>query len=148
MQPGTYTELFFLDEAAAFADGHRPCAECRHADYKQFQRIWSRVYPGRPASADAIDAVLQSERRTRRFVKQTYIADIESLPDGTYIALDGDAWLVLGRYLFRWSAERYTDRRTRPTGSQVTVLTPPSIVRVLAAGYRAHVHPTAGAESA
>ena len=31
MQPGRYTELFFLDEATAYAAGHRPCAECRRA---------------------------------------------------------------------------------------------------------------------
>ena len=30
MQPRRYTELFFLDEATAFAAGHRPCAECRN----------------------------------------------------------------------------------------------------------------------
>ena len=29
MQPGRFTELFFLDEATAFAAGHRPCALCR-----------------------------------------------------------------------------------------------------------------------
>ena len=27
LQPGRYTELFFLDEATAYAAGHRPCAE-------------------------------------------------------------------------------------------------------------------------
>jgi hypothetical protein len=33
LQPHSWTELFFLDEATAFVAGHRPCAECRHADY-------------------------------------------------------------------------------------------------------------------
>ncbi|MEL6871445.1 MAG: hypothetical protein AAFO62_01345, partial [Pseudomonadota bacterium] len=32
MAPRSYTELFFLDEATAFAAGHRPCFECRRAD--------------------------------------------------------------------------------------------------------------------
>ena len=31
LQPGRFTELFFLDEATAFAAGHRPCALCRGA---------------------------------------------------------------------------------------------------------------------
>ena len=31
--PNHYTQLFFLDEALALAAGHRPCAECRRADY-------------------------------------------------------------------------------------------------------------------
>ena len=30
LQPGRFTELFFLDEATAFAAGHRPCALCRY----------------------------------------------------------------------------------------------------------------------
>src|SRR5262245_63099292 len=34
MQPGRFTELFFLDEATAFAAGHRPCRLCRYADYE------------------------------------------------------------------------------------------------------------------
>ena len=36
MQPGRFTELFFLDEATAFAAGHRPCALCRREDYDRF----------------------------------------------------------------------------------------------------------------
>jgi hypothetical protein len=48
MTPGSYTELFFLDEAAALADGHRPCAECRHADYRAFQTAWHTIYPDQP----------------------------------------------------------------------------------------------------
>src|SRR6266702_1668596 len=50
LQPGRWTELFFLDEAAALAVGHRPCAECRHADFVAFQAAWRRIYPGTPAS--------------------------------------------------------------------------------------------------
>jgi hypothetical protein len=40
MTPGRYTELFFLDEATAFAAGHRPCRECRHHDHKRFKAAW------------------------------------------------------------------------------------------------------------
>ena len=57
MQPGKYTELFFLDEATAFAAGHRPCAECRREDYVRFNELW----PG-PGGADAIDLRLHGER--------------------------------------------------------------------------------------
>jgi len=62
MRPGSYTELFFLDEATALAAGHRPCAECRHADYRTFQAIWRSAVDG-DASADSIDALLHLERR-------------------------------------------------------------------------------------
>jgi methylphosphotriester-DNA--protein-cysteine methyltransferase len=34
MQPGRFTELFFLDEATALGAGHRPCALCRRKDYE------------------------------------------------------------------------------------------------------------------
>src|ERR687885_1053495 len=41
MTPGRYTELFFLDEATALADGHRPCAECQRGRYRLFREIWA-----------------------------------------------------------------------------------------------------------
>ncbi|TWT58745.1 hypothetical protein KOR42_21310 [Thalassoglobus neptunius] len=37
MEPGKYTELFFLDEATAFASGHRPCGECRRDRFVDFK---------------------------------------------------------------------------------------------------------------
>jgi hypothetical protein len=142
MQPGTYTELFFLDEAAALADGHRPCAECRHADYRAFQSAWQSAHPQLATSADAMDAVLHAQRRSRPFVKRTWRAELASLPDGAYIAVDGQAWLVLGNVLRGWSPDRYVATIPRPTASQVTVLTPASIVAVLRAGYPPAIHPT------
>ena len=54
MQPGKFTELFFLDEATAFAAGHRPCALCRRDDYDRFGAIWPGLHGGE-AGADAID---------------------------------------------------------------------------------------------
>src|SRR5271166_5030993 len=55
MSPHTWTELFFLDEAAALAAGHRPCAECRRFDYNRFRFLWVACRGG-PARADDIDA--------------------------------------------------------------------------------------------
>ena len=67
---------------------------------------------------------------------------IETLPSGSYIKLEDCAWLVLGNSLRAWSADAYQDRRPRPTSGSVVVLTPPSIVAVLHAGYVAAVHPS------
>jgi hypothetical protein len=142
MQPQRYTELFFLDEVTALADGHRPCAECRYADYRAFQAIWRGIYPHQPASADDIDAILQAERRVQPFRKRTYAAEMDSLPDGTCVALDGHAWVVRGGDLYRWSPEGYVERMQRPGVRQVTVLTPRSVVAVLGAGYQPGVHPS------
>jgi hypothetical protein len=142
MTPGSYTELFFLDEAVALADGHRPCAECRRADYRAFQAAWAKVHPGASTSADVIDGVLQSERRIRAGVKRTYIAAIETLPDGTFVVDRGRAWLMLGDCMFAWSAGGYAETHRRPSAGEVTVLTPRSIVGVLRVGYHTGVHPS------
>lgn len=143
MQPGRYTELFFLDEAAALADGHRPCAECRHADYQAFLAAWRTVHGTHTAHADGIDAVLHAERRRGPWQKRTYVADAHVLPDGSYIDLSGQAWLVLGNRLLAWSAHGYTRHVRRPTATRVRVLTPPSVVAVLEAGYRPDMHSSA-----
>src|SRR6186997_3580780 len=60
MRPGRFTELFFLDEATAFAAGHRPCAECRRADYDRFSAIWRALHD--ESGAEVIDARLHDER--------------------------------------------------------------------------------------
>src|SRR6266853_229842 len=91
-QPRRYTELFFLDEATAFAAGHRPCAECRNTDYRRFRALWERLHPG-PCDADTIDRILDAERRDGRR-KRTHRSALADLPDGAYITLDGGAWLV------------------------------------------------------
>ena len=137
MQPRRYTELFFLDEAAAFAAGHRPCRECRYADYQRFRTLWERVHGG-PVNADAMDRVLHAERLDGRR-KRTHRIPFAALPDGAYVVLDGAAWLVWRGELLRWSDAGYTARRTLPRDGDAEVLTPPSIVAVLAAGYPVRV---------
>ena len=137
MQPNRYTELFFLDEAAAFSAGHRPCAECRNADYRRFRDLWHRVL-GLPADADGMDAVLHRERvsPTGRVI---YREKLAALPDGAYVALDEAAWLVWGKHLYAWSDAGYTARRSRPAEGDAVVLTPRSVVRLFAAGYLPNV---------
>ena len=140
MTPRTYTELFFLDEAAAFAAGHRPCAECRNADYKRFRALWEARF-GAPASADSMDAALHAERLDGH-EKRTWRADLATLPDGTYVTIDGVPYILWGDELARWSDSGYGDRRPRPAHLEVDVLTPPSIVEIFRSGYRPGVHPT------
>ena len=140
MQPGRYTELFFLDEATAFAAGHRPCRECRRADYDRFKALL-----GEP-DADHLDRRLHAERvdpATRR--QRVHKAELSGLPDGTFTLHDGEPHLVLEDELRRWTPGGYSDRVHRPAG-ETSVLTPPSLVGVLAAGWSgavALVHPSA-----
>ncbi|MGB8907478.1 MAG: hypothetical protein WCC84_01885 [Candidatus Cybelea sp.] len=141
MTPHRYTELFFLDEAAALSAGHRPCAECRNADYKRFRTLWEACFGG-PANADGMDGRLHGER-VAAGGKRTYREDLASLPDGAYVALDGKAWLVWGKQLHEWSDAGYRGPRPRPVHREIEVLTPVSIIALLAAGYCPEIHPTA-----
>ena len=122
MPPGRYTGLFFLDEATAFAAGHRPCAECRHEDYVRLVEICG-------ARADAIDARLHEQRLGPRRERP-----LDQLPDGTFVLRDGGPWLVLGSELLRWTPGGYTDRVERPSG-RVPVITPPLLAQVLGTGW-------------
>jgi hypothetical protein len=144
MMPRRYTELYFLDEAVAFAAGHRPCGECRYADYQAFRRLWTatRGLPS-PPNADGMDVVLHAERGLIAGRRSTYQADCGALPDGVFLLRDGRPWLVRGGSALLWSPAGYTERRPLPAGP-VPVLTPRSIVAVIAAGYRPVLHPSAG----
>ena len=136
-----YTALFFLDEATAFAAGHRPCFECRRADATGFAEKWAHAKGGEAPRAPAMDLVLQSERLNRR-AKRTHERAFADLPDGAFVTLHGAAYAVRGSHLLRWSHAGYVERITRPRG-RANVLTPPSIVGVLDAGYQPQWHPSA-----
>ena len=136
MQPGKFTELFFLDEATAFAAGHRPCALCRREDYNRFLAL-----VGEPG-ADAIDERLHAERvdgQARRLHESP-----ARLPDGAFV-LDGDEPCLVRRdVLLPWTPAGYGAPRRR---RRAALITPPSLVEVLRTGWSGAVplmHPTAG----
>lgn len=133
-----YTELFFLDEVTAFAAGHRPCFECRRKDAERFAALFS----GRKqrATAAAMDKALHAERLAGR-AKRTHTLPLDTLPDGAMIARDGRAFAVRGSGLLPWNPAGYDAPQRRPRGIEAEVLTPPSILRVLTAGYRPLWHP-------
>lgn len=146
MRPGSYTELFFLDEATALAAGHRPCAECRHQDYQNFRRCWATARDdpfGTLPSADQIDARLHGDRLAAPKVRKTYRDEIAALADGVFILRDGEAWLLWQSALLHWTPGGYDQRGAQPTRGQVTVLTPRATAQTIAAGYTPAVHPSA-----
>jgi hypothetical protein len=149
MAPGQYTELFFLDEATGLAAGHRPCAECQRPRFEHFRARWAAANPrlagGPHLTAPALDAVLHAERLTPSGRKRTFSASAASLPAGTFVLLPGQssAYLVLDRWLLRWSPFGYDAALARPSAASVRVLTPRSVVKTLAAGYSAALHPSA-----
>lgn len=151
MTPGQYTELFFLDEATALAAGHRPCAECQRERFRHFRAAWAAANPhltGTPTPAVAvIDSVLHAERLQIATRPILPLSQIDQLPDGSFVQPAGDeyAYLVIRGQLLRWTPFCYTNPINLYSATTVTLLTPPSTVRALAAGYRTGVHPSAAA---
>ncbi len=129
-----YTSLFFLDEVTALAAGHRPCFFCRRPDAKAF-------LGGR--KVEEFDRQLHSERlillpeggrwRTEGITDGDF-------PQGTMFAKDNKFYALKNKLLLRWSFSGYTDATPfRP----MNVLTPPSIIAILQAGYTPRWHESA-----
>ncbi len=132
-----YTELFFMDEVTALAAGHRPCFECRRTDALLFQAAWqtSQALTAPPKAPD-MDRVLSGERRAKRGAKITWSARLNSLPDGVVVRVDGDMLAVRGGNLLPWTASGYGAAVPLDLNIEVEVLTPPTIARILHAGYQ------------
>lgn len=128
MHPGHYTELFFLDEATAYAAGHRPCAECRRDDWLRFKALWEGVFD--PAKADDIDRILHDARldgKARRLVPVSAAA----VPVGAMIESDGAILLRADRGWQEWGFEGY---RPATPGGAVLLITPEPIAALMALG--------------
>ena len=146
MQPNSWTELFFLDEATALAAGHRPCGLCRRTEFNAFFDAWQRgtEYPGRPKAGD-VDNVLHGERTCRDKTKVTYPSQSKELPSGAMIrdpSARERALLLLNACAVPWSPTGYGRPIARPPG-EVDVLTPRSTVAAIRAGYFPRLHSTA-----
>ncbi|MFV2091464.1 MAG: hypothetical protein ACC634_00105 [Hyphomicrobiales bacterium] len=141
MAPNSYTELFFLDEATALAAGHRPCAECRRAEFNAFRRAWPGGTSGNIRAAD-MDTILHTQRWA--VVGDTQRPKIHSadMPEGAMVAIAGHAWLVTRGGLRQWSISGYGEARDH--GPDVKLLTPPATVAILRAGYQPGLHPSYG----
>ena len=144
MPPGRWTALFFLDEATALAAGHRPCGYCRRPDFRDFSEAWRRGRRlGRRPAAREMDAVLHRERVGRERHQLTHRAPAGELPDGVMIQAGGGAGLWLAGRVWPWSFGGYGVPAAGSVPGTVEVLTPPSTVAAIAAGYRPLVHPSA-----
>lgn len=130
LQPGRYTELFFFDEATAYAAGHRPCAECRRAAWDRFRAVWMQLQGG-SGRADDIDRVMHAARLDGR-VRRTVAMRVEALPDGVMIDHHGVPLLRRGAAWWRWDPAGYT--RCEGPERDALVLTPAPVVALLAAG--------------
>jgi hypothetical protein len=136
----SHTELFFLDEPTALAAGHRPCFECCRREAETFAEYWRKTHSSnRKPRAPEMDEVLHRERLMGR-AKRLHRSNVDALPDGAFIGVEGAAFAVRGDTLLRWTPYAYDAQRIRPRGMAVDVLTPPTIIAVLSAGYEPHWH--------
>ena len=146
--PRRYSELFFLDEATSLAAGHRPCAECRRQRFKEFCAAWAAGNAdqllSRPPRADEIDRVLHSERVGHGGGKKTYQAAVSTLPAGSIVEHEGRAYLAWAGEWRPWSFDGYGPAASLLPATEVTVLTPKSIVQAIKAGFVPDVHESAG----
>jgi hypothetical protein len=142
MGGGSWTELFFLDEATAFAAGHRPCFFCRRDDAKRFRSCWEMGNRVSNLRASDIDAVLHGERlEGRRKRRHELPMPPEQLPDGAMLQEGAQFYLMLQGRALVWTPGGYDD--ADPAMEGALLLTPPSTLRALGAGYRPELHPSA-----
>jgi hypothetical protein len=137
----SWTELFFLDEATAFAAGHRPCFYCRRDDANRFRAAWEAGNGVKDVLAPDIDAALHRERFASGGKLHPLPMKIEKLPDGTMVQDGDDSFLIVGGRALKWSPAGYT--KAIRALDNAKLLTPPSTVRAFAAGYRPMLHPSA-----
>jgi hypothetical protein len=137
----SWTELFFLDEATALAAGHRPCFFCRRAAAERFRTAWAKGNGVAPSEATAMDRVLHAERLDGKAKRMHPLPGLaRELPLGTMLWADGNSCLVADGRMYCWSPDGYRAMLASP--KEARLLTPPSTVRTLAAGYRPVLHPS------
>ena len=138
----SWTELFFLDEATAFAAGHRPCFFCRRDDANRFRAAWEEGNGAADVRAREIDAVLHGERLDRgRKRLHPLPMPVKQLPDGAMVQQSEESYLIVQGRALRWSMAGYGKADGAIDGA--LLLTPPSTLRALGAGYRPVLHPSA-----
>ena len=139
MQPGRYTELFFLDEVTALAAGHRPCFECRRKDALAFAEALGQSRGEKRLSAPAIDMLLAAERKpnTDASDRITSRSTVASLPDGAMIRQGETHYAVRAGMLLSWSFDGYDTPIAAETliAAPIHLATPPSTVAALRHGY-------------
>ena len=143
----SWTELFFLDEATAFAAGHRPCFYCRRDDANRFRAAWEAGNGAVDLHAPEIDAVLHRERldRGKKRLHPLPMA-LEQLPDGAMVQVGGESYLIAQGRTLQWSTAGY--RKANVAITDAMLLTPPSTMRAFLEGYRPVLHVSATAEAA
>ena len=150
MSPGTYTELFFLDEVTALAAGHRPCAECRRQRFNAFKKAWQKAHSSSSMTGlkvANIDIVLHQQRLDPAGRKLTWRARLQDLPVGTMIQLEDSWYAIHGSGVWEWTIDGYGSAAHLSPHTEVEVLTPAAIVAALRSGYLPLFHASVGGKA-
>jgi hypothetical protein len=146
MATRSWTELFFLDEATSFAAGHRPCFYCRRDDANAFRAAWERGNGVSGVRAPEIDALLHAERLDGKAKRLHALPmPIDALPDGAMVHAGGESYVIAKGRALLWSFDGYRDAPHAVANAML--ITPPSALRALAAGYRPVLHESARAQN-
>jgi hypothetical protein len=138
----SWTELFFLDEATALAAGHRPCFFCRREDANRFRAAWQQGNRVTAIRAGEMDRVLHGERLDHGSKRLHPLpAPLRELPDGAMVQQGSRSFLIVQGRALHWSPAGY--HAAQIDGGDTMLLTPPSTLRTLRAGYRPVLHPSA-----
>jgi len=138
----SWTELFFLDEATALAAGHRPCFFCRRDDANAFRAAWEQGNGVSRMRVADIDIVLHRERLDGGKKRLHDLpVPIEDLPDGAMVQDGAESYLIVRDRTVIWSFDGYSEMPHAHANAML--LTPPSTLRALGAGYRPVLHPSA-----
>lgn len=137
MSPGTWTELFFLDEVTALAAGHRPCHYCRRADAVWFVNRAHSSGAVESPRAPVVDDVLHRQRVGGAGPRPVSRLWQGGYPDGTVIAVAGEIYALKDGRALPWSLTGYGTPRDFAAfvGRSVRVITPTLTVAALRHGY-------------
>ncbi len=145
MTPHLYTELFFFDEASAFAAGHRPCAKCRRERFNEFKELWIKTNlksVNEKIRIEKVDGIIHSER-IKEGKKVTYKAKLKELPTGTFFSFNDEAYLISLGKIFLWSFAGYKPETSKIFPGEVDVLTPKSFVKIFEEGFTPVIYKSA-----
>jgi hypothetical protein len=135
-RPHHFTWLYFHDEAVSLAAGHRPCAECRRGDYLSYREAWAEALTTAAPTAKQMNQQLHGERIVRgTHTRRLHAMPWRGLPDGVFVRMADELAVVVGEHLTQWTLAGYGTRLARPRTGEAAVVTPPSSVAALLAGY-------------
>jgi hypothetical protein len=142
MTTHSWTELFFLDEATALAAGHRPCFYCRRDDANRFRAAWEKGNRVRDVRMHDVDTVLHHERLDHGKKRlHALLVPLEQLPDGAMLQQGEESFLLMQGGALLWSTAGYVEGARELDDARL--LTPPSTLRAMSAGYEVTLHPSA-----